>query len=169
VTRFGRPALFTLLVLGAAVLVGCAKPGQLGYRAPEPAPVAAAPAAPGAEPAAPPTGSALIATGTVRDPVQLRTSGPTEFTIRTVVLAPGESTGWHRHPGAETTVVNSGTITVQRAENCTPERYDAGQAVFVADAEPHIMRNDGVEPAQLVVTRLLAPGEPDRAGADAAC
>jgi quercetin dioxygenase-like cupin family protein len=99
----------------------------------------------------------------------MTTLGPADVSVRTVELAPGESTGWHRHPGFETTIVNAGELTVQTAEQCAPRRVGAGEAVFVPDAEPHVMRNDGTVPAQLVVTQVLAPGAADRSGVAAAC
>ncbi|GAY08429.1 cupin domain-containing protein [Pseudonocardia sp. N23] len=156
--------------MAGLLLAGCAEPGQLGHDGPQAPPAAGpVPAAQALPPPPPPTGTADIGRGTLPARIQLSTLGPADVSVRTVELAPGESTGWHRHPGFETTIVNSGEVTVQTAEECAPTRVGAGEAVFVPDAEPHVMRNDGALPAQLVVTQVLAPGAPDRSGVPAAC
>jgi quercetin dioxygenase-like cupin family protein len=157
-------------VLGTGVLSGCAQPGQLGHPLPataaEPAPVEPAEAPPGL-PATPPAG--LLSSGFIDDNVSMRTTGPAEFSVGTVVLAPGESMGWHRHPGTELSLVRSGEVTVQRGEGCEPARYSAGDGMFVGDGEPHVVRNEGPVPAELVVTQLLAPGAPDDEDVEPAC
>ncbi len=99
----------------------------------------------------------------------MRTPGPAVFTVRTVVLPPGGTTGWHRHPGTEMSIVRSGSVTLLRKGACRPVRIGPGQAAFVADAEPHLARNEGTEPAELVVTYLLAPEAADSVDVPAAC
>jgi quercetin dioxygenase-like cupin family protein len=161
-----------VVALAAVVFSGCARPGQLGQPLPdaEPAPVAPAGAPlglPDTAPASPSEG--LLSSGLVEERVSMRTTGPAEFSVETVVLAPGESTSWHRHPGTELSLVRSGEVTVQRADACEPIRYAAGDGVFVDDAEPHVVRNDGPGPAELVVTRLLAPGAPEEGDVEPGC
>jgi quercetin dioxygenase-like cupin family protein len=162
VTRTGR--IIALLGLAGILLTGCAQPGQLGSPEAPPAPPPAAAPQP-----APPPGPVLIGSGRVEDPVSVRTPGPAVFSVETVVLAPGTDSGWHRHPGTEMAVVRSGSITVQREDDCAGTRYGTGDAVFVPDAQPHLARNDGDVPAELVVTSLLAPGAPDREDVGPAC
>jgi Uncharacterized conserved protein, contains double-stranded beta-helix domain len=160
--------MVAVLGLTAALATGCARPGELGSTEPAaaqpPAPSAAAPAPP-----APPTGPVLIGSGRIEDKVALRTLGPAVFSVRTVVVPPGGTTGWHRHPGTEMSVVKSGTITLLRENACEPAMIGPGQAVFIPDAQPHLARNDGTEPAELVVTYLLAPDAPDRGDVPPAC
>lgn len=153
--------------LVAALASGCAQPGQLGSPAPapEPAPTTAAPA-PTPEP---PSGPVLVGSGLLDRPVSVRTPGPAVFSVRTVTLEPGESTGWHAHPGTETSIVRSGTVTLQTEDDCDPVEFRSGQAAFVPDALSHLARNDGTEPAELVVTYLLAPGAADRMTVPPAC
>jgi quercetin dioxygenase-like cupin family protein len=155
-----------VLGLTAALLTGCAQPGQLGSP-PAPAPPAAAPASPTAT--APPAGPVLLGTGRVGDAVTVRTPGPSVFSVRTVVLPPGGTTGWHRHPGTEMSIVNSGAVTLLREDDCDPVQYGAGDAVFIPDGEPHLARNDGPVPAELVVTYLLAPDAEDRSAVPPSC
>ncbi|MCU1665989.1 MAG: hypothetical protein QOI36_3465 [Pseudonocardiales bacterium] len=151
--------------LAALLLAGCAQPGQLGSSA-EPAP----PSLPAPPPApAPPTGPVLVATGRVNERVTMRTTGPAAYSVRTVVLQPGEATEWHRHPGTELSIVQSGQVTVLREHHCDPTRYSRGEAVFFADGQPHLVRNDGAVPADLVVTYLLDPGAPDESDVPPAC
>jgi quercetin dioxygenase-like cupin family protein len=156
------------LLLGGASLAACAQPGQLGHplpAAPAAAPVTAAPAP--AAPAAPPTLEPV--SGTVDSRVTIRTPGPAVYSVRTVVLAPGQSLGWHRHPGTEMAVVRSGAVALVRQGACEPARYTAGQGLFVGDAVPYRMTNDGTEPAELLVTLLLAPGAPESTDVEPAC
>jgi|GEM_PF-2078136 len=161
-----------LLGLSGILLAGCAQPGQLGSGPPDPVPIPVAPALPAppapTAPAAPP-GPVLIGSGRVEERVQIRTPGPAVVSVHTDVLRPGASTGWHRHPGTETTIVSSGSVTVLREDDCEGTRYSPGDALFVVDAEPHLARNDGAVPAELVVTSLLAPGAPGRESVPAAC
>lgn len=160
-TRCGVVAL----AVGGAVLAGCAQPGQLGQEeVPPPAP-APAPAPSTATPEAP----QLLGVGLVEYPVSVQTPGPAVFSVRTVVVPPGGTTGWHTHPGTETSVVTRGSLTVQIRDGCAPRRFDAGDAIFVADAVPHLARNDGDVPVELVTTYLLAPGLPDRSEVPPAC
>jgi quercetin dioxygenase-like cupin family protein len=169
----GRPGTGTRVIVGVALallaLAGCARPGQLG--SPLPAPEPAAPAEPLGRAALPepPSGSVLLSSGFLDEGVSMRSTGPAEMSVETVVLAPGESMPWHRHPGDEVSLVRSGEVTVQRAEECEPRRYGAGDGMFVDDGEPHVVRNETPAPAELVVTRLLAPGAPEEQVVEPAC
>ncbi|MBL8926721.1 MAG: cupin domain-containing protein [Pseudonocardia sp.] len=158
-----RTARVAAVLLGAGVLLGaCAQPGQLG----QPLPAAAAPASVAA-PAAPAT--VAPATGTVDARVTVRTPGPAVYSVRTVVLAPGETQEWHRHPGTEMAIVRSGAVTLEREGGCTPARFGEGQALFVGDGVPHRLANDRTAPAELVVTTLLAPGAAERETVPSPC
>lgn len=161
------------LLLGGGLLLGplagCAQPGQLGQPlpvaqpAPAPAPVAVpVPPAPVAVPAEP-------VSGTLDGRVSVRTAGPTVYSVRTVVLDPGEALGWHRHPGTEMAIVQQGDVRLVREGGCAPVRFTEGQALFVGDGVPHRLTNDGTEPAELLVTSLLTPGDPDATEVAPAC
>ena len=157
--------------VGLAVLVtvaGCAQPGQLGHPLPEPAPRAAQPAAAPA-PMAPAAEAPLWASGRLPDRLDLRTTGPSTYQVQTVVLQPGEETGWHTHPGTELTIVRSGRVVLQTEDDCDPDPVAIGVALTVEDGQAHQLRNDGTQPAELVVTHLLSPDEPAQAGVPAAC
>lgn len=147
--------------LAAVVLTGCAQPGQLGHPSPEPVATVLSAPRPPAEPP-PPTGPVVIGSGRVEGRVNIRTTAPAEYSVETMVLRPGESTGWHRHDGPELTVVRSGEITVLREDGCEPAHYSPGEAVFFPDGQPHLISNDGRVPAELMISILLAPGAPSQ-------
>jgi quercetin dioxygenase-like cupin family protein len=161
--------LGTTLVL-ALGLAGCAQPGQLGHPLPAAAPAPAA-VTPAAAPPAPPATPAPVepVSGTVDSRVTIRTPGPAVYSVRTVVLAPGESVGWVRHPGTVMAVVRTGTVSLVRQGACAPVDFAGGQALFIGDAVPHRLANPGTAPAELVVTMLLAPGAPESTDVAPAC
>jgi quercetin dioxygenase-like cupin family protein len=169
--RAARLVRGTALLLGTGLyLAGCAQPGQLGHPLPAPPAPVAAPQAQAVAPAASATPVPVEpVTGTVDSRVTIRTPGPAVYSVRTVVLAPGESIGWLRHPGTEMAVVRRGDVTLVRQGACEPVEYAQGQALFIGDAVPHRLTNDGSAPAELVVTMLLAPGAPESTDVDSAC
>lgn len=175
-----------LLVATAALLAGCAQPGQLGHEsdaAPSdgttveilPADRSAVPttsaAAPGGSevPGATAAQAGSDAVGRLDRPVDISTPGPAELLVRTEVLQPGQASGWVRHPGTVISVVRSGTVTVQRADSCEPRPFGPGEAFFLEDGRPNELRNDGPDPVVLTRSELLAPGAPEREPAEPAC
>lgn len=153
-------------VLAGGALAGCTATGPSGVGDPPPPAAAPQEVTPAADAPALPT---LLGFGLVQTPVEVRTPGPAMYSVRTVVLPPGGTTGWHVHPGTETTAVTAGRVLFERLGGCEPVGYDPGDAVFVPDAVPHVLRNDGAVPAELLVTYLLAPGAPDQFDAPPAC
>lgn len=185
----GPVAGLAVLAVGTALVAGCAQPGQLGQEGQAggdggPAP-AAAPTAPGGPEAGAAPGSGegagvagippplaqagSDARGAVEQPVEITTPGPSELLVRTEVLAPGQATGWQRHPGTVISAVRSGTVTVVRAGDCRPAAFGAGAGFFLGDGEPNELRNDGAEPVVLTRSELLAPGAPEREPVAPAC
>jgi quercetin dioxygenase-like cupin family protein len=159
VRRAGR--IIAGAVLAWTVVAGCAEPGQLGQPDADGAPaVVAVPA---------PQLPQLLGSGLVEQPLQIRTPGPAVYSVRTVILPPGVSIGWHRHPGTETSIVTAGAVTMELEDGCEPVVYEEGSALFVPDAVPHTLRNEGAVTAELVVAYLLAPGAPDQLSAPPAC
>jgi quercetin dioxygenase-like cupin family protein len=155
-----RVTMTVTIACALLLLAGCAQPGQLGHPAVTPAPVATPVPAPD---------PGLDESGLVEEPVSVRTPGPAVFAVRTITMAPGQSTGWLRRPGTETSIVRSGTVTLVTSRDCGGTRFTSGDAVFVPDARPQLMRNTGTVPAELVVTTLLAPGMPDRQAVASPC
>jgi quercetin dioxygenase-like cupin family protein len=160
------------LLLGIGLcLAGCAQPGQLGQPRPAAAPAPAVPvtAGPAPTPAAAAHATVAPVSGTLDSRVTIRTPGPAVYSVRTVVLAPGEEIGWQRHPGTTMAVVRAGEVTLRQKGACGPVRYGSGQALFVGDAVPHRLANAGTTPAELLVTMLLAPGAAETTDVAPAC
>ena len=99
--------------------------------------------------------------------VKLFTTGPTEVVTQTLTFQPGGTSGWHGHPGAVLVVVKSGTFTRYDAK-CNARVYTAGEA-FAEGPEVAMVRNTGSEPAESVVTYLVAAGSPLRTDAPSPC
>ncbi len=73
-------------------------------------------------------------------------------------LAPGASSGKHRHPGIELSYVLSGSVSLQRAEG-PPVTYTAGEA-FRNEGGVHDARNTGSTPAKVLAVYLVQKGKP---------
>jgi quercetin dioxygenase-like cupin family protein len=98
-----------------------------------------------------------LAKGTVSDTIDFQTHTPSDFYLQSLVIDPGASSGWHTHPGAEYTIVKSGTVTLVTA-SCTPRVLGAGQAFFIPPNTSHFARNDGTAPVELYVTYTVPTG-----------
>lgn len=116
-----------------------------------------------------PAGPVVLGRGVIKDGVHIDRDGPAAFAVRIVTIPPDGGTGWHTHPGTETSVVTKGEVTLQRAGACDPVVYRAGDGVFIPDGKAHFARNTGTEPAEIVVTYVLDPNVADRAEAQPAC
>lgn len=62
----------------------------------------------------------------------------------------GQSSGWHIHPGVHSVDVLSGALTVYDT-SCQPHVYAPGQT-YVGGPEPHVARNEGDVPIEMMVT-----------------
>lgn len=118
-----------------------------------------------------------LARGTTSDTLELRASGTTparaphpwrgrwksdwDVTTLRVTLPPGASTGWHRHPGPGFAVVTQGALTIY-SNDCTPSKYNAGQAYVEIPGLLNLVRNDSTTPAQFVVTFVVPSTAPLR-------
>lgn len=98
--------------------------------------------------------------------------------LRQIALLPGQSTGWHTHPGPELVVITQGTSTlyVRQADGtCTAETFQVGQAFFTPPGEVHMAKNNGMSTTlKSSVTLIGMPvGAPYRsaqpAPADSSC
>ncbi|MGH9011734.1 MAG: cupin domain-containing protein [Acidimicrobiia bacterium] len=97
-----------------------------------------------------------------------------ETVVYTATVAPGATSGWHRHPGALVVLVKSGTLTSYGLdrEPCIGEDIAAGGAYFEDDASkaryPHFVRNRADIPVELVIVAFnVPPGGTSRSDADA--
>ena len=111
-----------------------------------------------------------LAKGTSNTPISIVTNGEeTAFSVQSLVLGAGASSGWHAHPGPEQSVVTNGAVFVQTAANCMPTAFTAGQTVFLPAGLAHVVANRGPEDAEVVVTYTLPADRMARDDAPAAC
>lgn len=126
----------------------------------------------GAALATPPSGSisrTQLAQGNISEPVSIQTTGDTTFSIDTVTVDPGASSGWHTHPGPEFSIVKGGAIILVEGPDCAPVTLTEGQAFFIPGGTPHLARNEADRPAELYVTYTLPAGKQARIDADDPC
>jgi quercetin dioxygenase-like cupin family protein len=92
--------------------------------------------------------------------VELRATGPTDVYIVQNKTAPGGTFGWHSHPGPSIVVVQSGELTLYRADDptCTPRVYAAGSGFTDSGGEVHVVRNEGSVDAIVYVTSIVPQG-----------
>ena len=82
---------------------------------------------------------------------------PARISSETVVLEPGESTGWRRHRIPVYVHVLSGTYTIDFGEGALVE-YPAGSAFIQATKTDYNGMNTGEEPASVLHVYLGAKG-----------
>jgi quercetin dioxygenase-like cupin family protein len=73
-------------------------------------------------------------------------------------IPPGESTGWHSHPGPSVIFVVAGTVTNYTSDDpqCAPEVYTQGSAfVDQGGRDVHILRNETGSPAETIAVQFL--------------
>ena len=109
----------------------------------------------GASPAVP-AQRAVVSPASAIDVSTFITHEPHALMAGTSSYAPGQSSGWHRHPGLHLVTVVSGTLTVYD-QDCTPATYGAGQE-YVGGEEPHLARNETEATLEMAVTYLPRPG-----------
>jgi quercetin dioxygenase-like cupin family protein len=108
--------------------------------------------APGAVPAQ----RAPVSMASAIDVPIFETHEPVPPQASTSSYAPGQSSGWHRHPGLHLVSVVSGTLTVYDRD-CTAATYAPGQSYLGGD-EPHLARNDTEATLDMAVTYLPRAG-----------
>ncbi len=110
-----------------------------------------------------------VARATIDEPVKVnvdgmkfRTKQSADVSIVTLTMAPGGTTGWHRHPGVVMIAVTEGTGTFYAAD-CTSTTYSAGD-VFVESGEDAaaVVRNESDTPFVITVTFVVPHGSPFR-------
>jgi quercetin dioxygenase-like cupin family protein len=103
----------------------------------------------GSDPASAPASALAPRTGTALQ--------PSDFAMVAITYDPGQSSGWHVHPGIHAVHVLSGSLTVYD-ENCVGRTYGPDQS-YVGGRDVHLARNETAEPLRMVVT-YVEPGNP---------
>ncbi len=73
-----------------------------------------------------------------------------EVGITELTYEPSQTSGWHVHSGIHSVVVLSGALTVYD-QYCQRTELGPRQS-YLGGSEPHLLRNERSEPAQLAVT-----------------
>ena len=88
--------------------------------------------------------------------VEFETEGASNFIFQDVTFAPGGTSGWHSHPGILLVSVASGSIKWYDSK-CVPKTYNAGDSLTEND-KLHVVHNEGVLPARLMITFVVPKG-----------
>lgn len=150
VRRRQHARLVLLLVPVALAVAGC---GTTPVRAASPSPTPTAPAAP--------VVVEELGKGRQDAAVDVEVAGPTQVAFRRITLHPGAGTGRHCHDGQLVALVESGTLTHYAPVYPTGVHvYEAGDALVEGAHYAHEGKNEGTEDLVLMVTYVIAEGQP---------
>jgi quercetin dioxygenase-like cupin family protein len=110
--------------------------------------------------------------GTTGQPwaVHLATHGTTDGYVVENDFLPGQSTGWHSHPGPSLIFVVSGSVTDYESDqpNCHGVTYPAGTTfVDQGGTDVHELVNTGAGPAETIAVQFMPQGADRRIDAPA--
>ena len=95
----------------------------------------------------------------------LKTHGTSDGYVVDNKFAPGQTTGWHGHPGPSLIFVVSGTVTNydSNTPGCAGQSYSAGSS-FTDDGgtDVHMLRNESSLPAETIAVQFIPNGQPRR-------
>jgi quercetin dioxygenase-like cupin family protein len=97
--------------------------------------------------------------------VMLRTHGMSDGYVVDNKFGPGQTTGWHSHPGPSLIFVVAGTVTNYDSDSrgCAGRTYSAGSSfVDAGGSDVHMLRNDSAAPAETIAVQLIPGGQPRR-------
>jgi quercetin dioxygenase-like cupin family protein len=83
--------------------------------------------------------------------IRLKTNKPVEVFTQKLTFAPGGTSGWHHHPGANFVSVVEGTLTYYD-DKCTRRTYPAGSGFSHSNRDVHIARNESSSNVVVFVT-----------------
>jgi quercetin dioxygenase-like cupin family protein len=78
---------------------------------------------------------------------------------------PGQTSGWHSHPGPSLVFVVSGTVInyVSTRPHCAGKTYTAGETfVDAGGLDVHMISNTGTEPAETIAVQFIPNGQERR-------
>jgi len=96
--------------------------------------------------------------------VEINVTDPSDIFVNSSTVAPGGTTGWHKHPGPILVTVTGGVFTYYHGDDptCTPHVYPAGTAFVELPNDVHIGRNEGSDPLTWVATGIIPRGAAPR-------
>jgi hypothetical protein len=89
--------------------------------------------------------------------------GQTDVYVVDNKIDPGQTTGWHEHPGPSLILVVQGQVTNYTSEdhNCAGHTYTAGQGfIDGGDNDEHTLLNNGTTEAETIAVQLIPHGAP---------
>jgi hypothetical protein len=95
----------------------------------------------------------------------LATFGQTDGYVVDNQFAPGQTTGWHSHPGPSLIFVVNGTVTNYQSDapHCAGKSYSKGSSFIDAGGtDVHTLVNEGSVPAETIAVQLIPSGQPRR-------
>ena len=95
----------------------------------------------------------------------LQTFGLTDTYVVDNKFTPGETTGWHSHPGPSLIIVVAGTITNYDSDqkHCAGVSYSKGESfVDSGGSDVHTLVNRGTENAETIAVQFIPNGQPRR-------
>lgn len=100
-------------------------------------------------------------------PIDIDRKGRSNVVTVRLDFKPGDTTGWHSHPGPVLVQVVSGAVTLRHAArgHCQSDVVRAGHGFFETPGAVHIADNPGPNPAVLYATFVLRPGAPPEVSA----
>jgi quercetin dioxygenase-like cupin family protein len=134
-------AALAFTTLGADSAAGAPRPS---------APVASEPAP--AEPVVTPLAAALVP-----GPIDIDRHHRSNVVTVRIDFKPGDTTGWHSHPGPVLVQVVSGAVTLQHADHgrCLSDVIGPGHGFFETPGAVHVAENRGSTAAVLYATFVL--------------
>jgi quercetin dioxygenase-like cupin family protein len=148
-----RTALIAAAVPAAAALAFTALGDGSAAGTPRPsAPRPTAPASASADPIVTPLAAALVP-----GPIDIDRHRPSNVVTVRIDFKPGDTTGWHSHPGPVLVQVVSGAVTLRHAAHgrCLSDVIHAGHGFFETPGAVHIAENRRSLPAVLYATFVL--------------
>jgi quercetin dioxygenase-like cupin family protein len=146
--------------LGTDSAAAAPHPSAPAAAAPRPSAAAASVPAP-AEPVVTPLAAAVVP-----GPIDIQRRHRSNVVTVRIDFKPGDTTGWHSHPGRVLVQVVSGAVTLRHAGHgrCLSEVVNAGHGFFETPGAVHVAENRGSTPAVLYATFVL----PSNAGPEVA-
>jgi quercetin dioxygenase-like cupin family protein len=91
---------------------------------------------------------------------RIKTKRSSDLYVLENTIPPGETFGWHSHPGPSLVIVKSGTATFYLAADptCTPHVVPAEAGFVDQGHDVHVVRNEGSVDLVTVVVSLVPAG-----------
>ena len=114
-----------------------------------------------------------LAAALVPGPIAVHRKGRSNVVTARINFKPGDTTGWHAHPGPVFVQVISGAVTLRHAAHgrCFSDVVSAGHGFFETPGAVHAAANHRKVPTVVYATFVLPPGAPPEVSAPipAAC